>query len=81
MAHFIGTLKGMHGKASRLGSKNSGVIAQAQGWQIGGEVHVYHCRGKDYVSFSINGGSGNASMSALIKTFSLDALGNIVEVE
>ena len=40
MAHFIGFVKGNRGEASRLGSKDSGMYATDQGWNIGASVYV-----------------------------------------
>jgi hypothetical protein len=42
MAHFMATVQGNRGKASRLGSKSSGATAAVQGWTAGvhAEAHV-----------------------------------------
>ena len=39
MAHFLGTLQGARGEASRLGGKESGLRTVAASWQ--GSVRVY----------------------------------------
>ena len=40
MAHFYGTTQGHRGEATRCGTKNSGLTATANGWDIGGEISV-----------------------------------------
>lgn len=59
MAHFIGKLQGARGEASRLGTKSTGMVAKARGWEIGGEVRAeYDATNQlDRVSLSIDGGS------------------------
>jgi hypothetical protein len=63
MAAHIGYLQGMRGDVSRLGSKDSGVRATAQGWHIGGQVYSGTTDKYDggdpreYVVFSLNAGS------------------------
>lgn len=79
MAHFIGYLQGNRGAASRLGTKNSGVDVTARGWNIGGSVRVYHAEGKDYVVFTLDGGS-NDTNEKLRKIYTHDENGNLVEL-
>jgi|WetSurMetagenome_2_1015567.scaffolds.fasta_scaffold594941_2 hypothetical protein len=59
MAQFIGIIQGNRGETSKLGSKNSGMLAEARGWGLGGEVQMRYNKEKDRdeVVFSINGGS------------------------
>jgi hypothetical protein len=40
MAHFIGTAQGGKGKASRLGTKTTGITAYAASWAGGLEVRI-----------------------------------------
>ncbi len=40
MAQFRGTIRGGRGEASRLGHKSSGLLLQANGWDIGAEVNL-----------------------------------------
>jgi len=42
MAQFIGYMKGSRGEVSRLGTKNSGMDARVQGWELGGRVCIEH---------------------------------------
>ncbi len=40
MAHFRGTVQGMKGEASRLGSVKSGLTTICQGWNLGIKVYA-----------------------------------------
>ena len=42
MAHFYGEVQGQRGRASRLGSKASGLQTVAASWQGAIEVNLYH---------------------------------------
>ena len=42
MAHFRGVVQGNRGDASRLGSKDSGISVEAQGWEGKVIVGLYH---------------------------------------
>ena len=42
MAQFYGTIKGQRGKASRLGSKSSGMHVMAASWQGAVSVDLWH---------------------------------------
>ena len=48
MSQFYGTLKGQAGKATRRGSKNSGLSAVGASWNGAIEVQLTHSNGKDY---------------------------------
>ena len=63
MSHFYSTIQGHKGEATRTGSKNSGITANAFGWDIGGRtvvkfdprlntdvVHLYTTRGNNLTS-------------------------------
>ncbi len=41
MSHFYGTLQGARGRATRCGTRTSGVRVEAAGWQGAIEVHVF----------------------------------------
>ena len=55
MAHFIGSVQGQRGEASRLGGKKSGLTAYAASWQGGVRVSLYHdeTTGKDRVCIAL----------------------------
>lgn len=42
MAHFIGRVKGDRGECSRLGTKESRIIAEVNGWNTGCKVEIHH---------------------------------------
>lgn len=48
MAHFIGTVKGGRGEASRLGHKATGLRTVAASWQGAVRVELYTRDGKDF---------------------------------
>ncbi|MGE0576123.1 MAG: hypothetical protein AB7F22_07675 [Reyranella sp.] len=58
MAHFRGTVQGIRGQASRLGSKASGLEITANGWDGGVTVRLYERNGKDWARITLTGGSG-----------------------
>lgn len=53
MAHFYGTVQGMRGEASRMGSKNSGMTTYTASWRGAVRCHAYHEDGKDCVVVSL----------------------------
>ncbi len=59
MAHYRGTVIGNRSETSRLGSKSSGLIVRANGWNIGGEIELNEIDGIDYVTFRLTSGSNN----------------------
>lgn len=70
MAHFIGYLQGNRGQASRLGSKKSGISAQAQGWNIGAKIELKYNpeKDRDEVFIYQTGGSNSGISTKLLKT-------------
>ena len=69
MAHFIGSVAGNRGPASRLGTAMSGISTHAQGWELG--VHVAgNVKEDDEDEFRIwlTPGSNNAGKSQLLAT-------------
>ena len=71
MAHFIGTLQGNRGAASRLGSKDSGIEATGQGWSLGADVYVYYdeIAKEDQVRITLTGGSNQCIERRSLGTF------------
>ena len=48
MARFYATINGSaRTHASRLGTKNSGIVSHTRGWEIGCKVHIGVIPGKD----------------------------------
>ena len=72
MAQFIGYLQGQRGQASRLGSKKSGLTAQARGWNIGAKIICRYNEEskKDEVLIYKTGGSNGAVSSKLLTILS-----------
>jgi len=71
MAQFYAEIKGNRGKASRMGTKSSGMWAHIRGWDIGVSVSCFHKNGKDHIVVWKTGGS-NSSMNE-------DLLAEIIE--
>jgi len=53
MSHFYGTLQGTRGRATRCGTKNSGMTAQAAGWHGAIEVTTNYNAALDQDEFSV----------------------------
>lgn len=80
MAHFIGYLKGNRGEASRLGTGNSGIRAQAQGWDIGGKVYCsVNNNGEDIVEMYVTRGSNGYGSGFYLGTFKIKD-GKIIKI-
>lgn len=69
MAQFRGTVSGQRGEASRLGSKNSGLVVTANGWNAGVTVDVSHIDGEDVFIVYRTGGSGGSGGKEIIARF------------
>jgi len=59
MGHFRATIEGNRGKASRLGTKSSGIAATVNGWDCGITVRAYHNRTTDRDEFDVTLTSGS----------------------
>lgn len=42
MSHFYGSMQGGRGRATRCGTKSSGMTAHIRGWDIGVRVEITH---------------------------------------
>ena len=73
MAHFYGTVQGNRGETSRCGSKSSGLVASANGWNIGGTIQVeYNDKLQtDVVYFYRNKGSSSRGHDTLIAAYAI----------
>lgn len=72
MAHFIVSATGRAStRATRIGTKKTGVDAHARGWDIGGRVSCWHADDTDYVALYITAGSNNSYTDAHVATFKL----------
>ena len=65
MAHFLGTVQGNRGEASRLGSKTSGLVTVAASWQGSVRTYLYERDGIDWVCVSLQPWHGKGSSRVL----------------
>lgn len=79
MAHFIGFVSGRaKTRASRLGTKRTGLTARAQGWNIGGSVEMMvDSDGRDVVELSLTSGSNGAGSGQRVARFVLQPDGTV----
>jgi hypothetical protein len=69
VAHFMGTVRGTRGEASRLGSPKSGLQVKANGWRSGVRVRAFvDADGRDCFQVHVTGGSGYGPGERLIAT-------------
>jgi hypothetical protein len=68
MAHFIATVAGQSGPASRIGSPRSGIAAHPRGWDIGVEVVGTVENGEDIFRVYVTGGSNGHTGRVYIGT-------------
>jgi len=68
MAQFRAIIKGQRGEASRLGSKNSGMHVECNGWSKGITVRATHENGKDYFQVYVTNGSSASRKETLVLT-------------
>ena len=73
MAHFFSRIQGNREAVTRLGSKNSGITAEARGWNVGAVIVGNHRSGRDYFHFYANGGSNNGNREYIGKVFLNDS--------
>lgn len=71
MAHFYGGVHGNRGIATRLGTKDSGLNAFANGWNIGVDVRLRHCKetDEDVVSVTLTNGSNSGGRDKFLGRF------------
>ena len=69
MAQFLASIQGSRGEATRLGSKESGMVARVNGWNVGARVELYHEDGRDVVRVYRTSGSNNHRSAELIAEF------------
>jgi hypothetical protein len=76
MARFIAAIEGNRGEATRLGTPDSGIRAQAQGWNVGVQVLGNVEDDADEFDVWATSGSIGARPSQFIGTVRLDEDGN-----
>ena len=75
MAQFRAIIRGQRGEASRLGSKQSGIVAHVDGWHTGATVRIDHVDGRDRISIYRTGGSNANSTARLVaRWFAAEAI-------
>jgi len=57
MAQFYAEIQGNRGKASRMGTKSSGMWCHIRGWDVGIRIDLEHVNGRDRLTVSRTGGS------------------------
>ena len=68
MARFRGTVQGGRGEASRLGTKNSGMVTKCYGWHSGVKVVAsVDEEGKDTFHVYKTGGSTGSAPTTLLE--------------
>ena len=68
MAHFYASIQGNRGEVTRLGTKNSGIVAHIRGWNIGVFVSINHVNGEDVIVINKTGGSNSSLNNELLVT-------------
>lgn len=82
MAHFYGDLQGNRGRATRMGTKDSGIGGHMRGWDIGACVSVTYNKEKDQdeVTVRITGGSNAPWRGKCLGKFTVEDLKEKQEV-
>lgn len=74
MAQFRAVIQGNRGKASRLGTKSTGMYANVNGWNLGIQVDASHIDGKDVFTVYKTGGSNAGYSREKIATITKDKI-------
>ena len=69
MSHFYATLNGSRGEATRAGTKQSGLTANAFGWDLGGRAHMWYNAKLDTDVVSLYVTRGNNERSILVASY------------
>jgi hypothetical protein len=79
MAHFIGKVVGSRGSATRLGTKRTGLMAEANGWELGARIEMQHDpdTGEDTATVYLTGGSHPAYGSKFLGTYRVTDLAEV----
>lgn len=73
MAHYYGTVSGQaKTKATRRGSRSSGLKVAAASWNGAVYVRLWHENGKDHYAVELGPWQGNARVSAVLATGTID---------
>lgn len=80
MSQYIGYLNGSKGEASRLGTKQSGIVSNVNGLDFGVRVSLYHRDGEDKADIFLTGGSHAEESPVFIGTFRADDLHRNIKI-
>jgi len=73
MSHFYGTLQGSRGEATRCGTKDSGIVTYAAGWNGAIRVVVWEEENVDRYTVSLTSWQGSGGSSLHLATGILSA--------
>jgi len=67
MSHFYSNIRGSRGAATRCGTKNSGIVAEAYSYEGGARITIEHRNGEDHliIKFIDHPASSNQSVTIL----------------
>ncbi len=80
MARFRGTVKGSRGEASRLGNKKSGLLVEADGREIGGQIFMDETGDTDEVTFYVTSGSAGNKHRVYLATAGLEKGNYVIKI-
>ncbi len=69
MAQYIGRIRGRKGVLTRLGSKPSGLLVTANGWNDGVAVQIENVNGRDMFCVYRTGGLNEARPAAFLASW------------
>lgn len=79
MSRFYGKLfNGRGTPATKCGHQSTGLSAQANGWEIGGDVAIRDCAGIDVVDLEMTGGTNGAPRRLHVASFTRNGNGYAV---
>lgn len=76
MAHFYANIQGNRGEATRMGTKNSGIVGHIRGWDIGVKLRCYYSKEKDtdVVVITLTSGKNGVRSGEVLGHFTVDDL-------
>ena len=73
MSHFYGTLEGSRGKATRCGTKSSGMVSEAAGWKGVIRVYLEEVDGHDRYQVYLEPWQNSGGVSTMLASGTLEA--------
>lgn len=82
MSQFIGSVQGSRGTVTRTGTKKSGLLVVANGWNVGANISISwdDKLKEDIVTISLTSGSNGEHYAKNIGKFTIDGQGNYVNL-